>query len=428
MKTLKRTLWLMAFCAVALFGVNEAKAVSSGAEARVLLEESAALIEQQGFVEQAQRVREQVAILSDDELLEAYESIDLEALVLAQADAADASERAFASVKKAEADRRRAASARSISTGGDAGKTLQSGSIEVLNWDDVLGTGNGSVHPGQARGVRSDTPSNIVHWITIRALRTALQLSFSGLQIARDAFNICDAAAGQAVVAGGIGVCAGGNAAAACIPVAITVTVLQSLFTIADSELNYEIARRESTDYLDYRIDSAELGLIQRRAAYLNEQLLALDQNLVDYDESIRAQLQLHDDDIKNQLQLHDDDIKHQLDVHDQDIKVWLLRLQAKANLALKTQLQNMMTNNGGARALMSYTERLEEVCRLAEESITNATNAGYKVHFRAQQALDRGMALKDSDPKKAHDECRDAFQYAVSRSPHRLPGYGGRR
>jgi hypothetical protein len=74
MKTLKRTLWLMAFCAVALFGVNEAKAVSSGAEARVLLEESAALIEQQGFVEQAQRVREQVAILSDDELLEAYES------------------------------------------------------------------------------------------------------------------------------------------------------------------------------------------------------------------------------------------------------------------------------------------------------------------------------------------------------------------
>ena len=417
MKTLKRTLWLMAFCAVALFGVNEAKAVSSGAEARVLLEESAALIEQQGFVEQAQRVREQVAILSDDELLEAYESIDLERLVLAQADAADASERAVASVKKAEADRRRAASARSTSTGGDAGKTLQSGSIEVLNWDDVLGTGNGSVHPGQARGVRSDTPSNIVHWITIRALRTALQLSFSGLQIARDAFAICDAAAGQAVVGGGIGVCAGGNAAAACIPVAITVTVLQSLFTIADSELNYEIARRGSTDYLDYRIDSAELGLIQRRAAYLNEQLLALDQNLVDYDESIRAQ-----------LQLHDDDIKHQLDVHDQDIKVWLLRLQAKANLALKTQLQNMMTNNGGARALMSYTERLEEVCRLAEESITNATNAGYKVHFRAQQALDRGMALKDSDPKKAHDECRDAFQYAVSRSPNRLPGYGGRR
>ena len=82
MKTLKRTLWLMAFCAVALFGANEAGAVSSGAEARALLEESAALIEQQGFAEQAERVRAQVSILSDDELFEAYESIDLEALVI----------------------------------------------------------------------------------------------------------------------------------------------------------------------------------------------------------------------------------------------------------------------------------------------------------------------------------------------------------
>ena len=429
MKTLRRTLWALAFCGIALFSAEEAGAVSSGSEARRLLQESADLIEQQGFVDEALDVRDQLAILSDDELLDAYENIDLEALVLAQAQALAASQRASTNAQAAAVERRRrVASARSAGSAGDPARTLQSADLQTIDWVDVLGTGNGSIHPNLAKGERADSSAKILNWIVIRSLRAALQLSFSALQVARDAFPVCDTVAGQAYLAGGFGVCAGGNGASACMPLAITVTVLQAAFTIARSELNYEIAEQESTDYLDDLIDSAEIELVAERTGYLNGQLIALDDNLVAYDGRVRAQLALHDEEMKQRLETHDVEIQQRLEAHDLAIKAWLRRIQDKANLALKTQMENMLTSNGGARSGVAYLERLQEVCNLASEAISDSTAAGYKVSPKAHELLADGLAQIGTDPKRAHDDCRSAFQLAATRAIQRLPGFGGRK
>lgn len=425
MKTFKTTLWAIALCTLALFSANDAGAVSSGADARALLEESAALVESAGFAEKAREAREQLAIVSDDELFDAYRNIDLEALVLAQIEAAEAAERGRASV---EAARRISLDSQPAGNDADQRRVLQDADLEELDWDAVLGSGTGSTHPNKGKGKRSNTPESIANWNAIRDLRMAVQTAFSSLQVARDAFPVCDAAAGQTVVAGGIGVCAGGNLSAICMGLAIAVTVYQAEFTIINSELNYEIARQESSDYLDKRIDSAEIGLIMRRSAYLNEQLKSLDANLTEHDENVSEELEQHDLRVEAQLLLHDTQIKNQLEQHDAEIKVMLTEVERQIDLLLKTQLENMMASGGGARSGVAYQERLEEVCELASEAITSATNEGYKVHRRAYDLLEEGNDLMLTDPKRAHDACRSAFQYAATGSTQRLPGHGGRR
>jgi hypothetical protein len=63
------------------------------------------------------------------------------------------------------------------------------------------------------------------------------------------------------------------------------------------------------------------------------------------------------------------------------------------------------------------YTDRLVELCVHAQEAIDDAAALGYKVLPSAQQRKDEGVALIATDPKLAHDRCRDAYRMATRQS-----------
>lgn len=410
MKNLKLSLLSFVIVGISLLGASDSDAMSTGAEVRALLEESASLVEQAGLPGEARGMREQLSIFSDDELLDAYGEADLQALVDAQASALETS-------ASADAAEMRSVSPRAMESSIGSRRTLQDSEYPSVDWNIELGSGPGTTHPARDPGVRSDGAASISKWNTIREQQIAVQTAWDALTVARDAYDVCIAAGDQTAVGGGIGVCAGGNTSAVCTVVAGAVLAVQITFTVLESEWAYNLAEQQSTDFLDGAIDSAEIGKIAEGTEYLNNQLIQLDVNLGAHDTRIREQLADHDDDIKQQLQIHDEEVEERLSTHDQEIKTWLLRIQAKANLALKTQLENMLTSNGGARAGVAYLERLDEVCSLAYEAISDATAAGYKVSQTALNSWVEGDALREIDPKRAHDSCRAAYQMASSRS-----------
>jgi hypothetical protein len=112
------------------------------------------------------------------------------------------------------------------------------------------------------------------------------------------------------------------------------------------------------------------------------------------------------------------EDVDGDLAAHDADIKLILATLEAKIDLLQgavdllgKTQLEQMAHLLGGARAGVMYTDRLVELCDAAQEAIDDATALNYVVSPSLQAKVTQGIALIASDPKAAHDLCRDAYK-----------------
>jgi hypothetical protein len=113
----------------------------------------------------------------------------------------------------------------------------------------------------------------------------------------------------------------------------------------------------------------------------------------------------LHDD-----LATHDAEIKALLATIGQKIDL----LQGAVDLIAKTQLEQMAHLLGGARAGVMYTDRLVELCDAAQEAIDDAIALSYGVSPSIQAKKDLGISLIATDPKKAHDLCRDAYRKAT--------------
>ena len=88
--------------------------------------------------------------------------------------------------------------------------------------------------------------------------------------------------------------------------------------------------------------------------------------------------------------------------------------MQGDLALLLRTQIEEALHVLGGARMDVSYTDRLVEVCNVAQEAITDAAALGYHVSASVQAKLNAGIALIPTDPKMAHDLCRAAYRKAT--------------
>jgi hypothetical protein len=120
---------------------------------------------------------------------------------------------------------------------------------------------------------------------------------------------------------------------------------------------------------------------------------------------------------------IHDD-----IATHDTEIKALIATignkidlLQGAVDLVAKTQLEQMAIVLGGSRAGVMYTDRLVELCDAAQEAIDDSIALNYDVNPQLQVQRDQGVALIASDPKKAHDLCRDVYRKATRRNA-RLP------
>lgn len=119
---------------------------------------------------------------------------------------------------------------------------------------------------------------------------------------------------------------------------------------------------------------------------------------------------------------LHDD-----IATHDAEVKALIATignkidlLQGAVDLLAKTQLEQMAVLLGGARAGVMYTDRLVELCDAAQEAIDDANALNYVVNPTLQAKHDQGVALIQTDPKQAHDLCRDAYRVATRGSNKR--------
>jgi hypothetical protein len=115
------------------------------------------------------------------------------------------------------------------------------------------------------------------------------------------------------------------------------------------------------------------------------------------------------------------------LETHDAEVKALIATIGAKidllqgaVDLLAKTQLEQMAVLLGGARAGVMYTDRLVELCDAAQEAIDDATALNYVVNPTLQAKVNEGVALMATDPKKAHDLCRDAYRVSTRGSNKR--------
>ena len=409
MKLSRLALYAVALFGIAILGAKDSGAAETGDEVRALLEQSASLVEEAGLPGEARKMREQLAVVSNDELYDAYAEVDLEGLLQAQINAIEAT-------ASADAIQKRAMAAPPVKRAVQSRRPLQETDIHSIDWDAELGFIDAS-HPGRAKGERSDGAGSISKWNEIRQLQIDVSTGWQSLNAARDAYLVCTAAGDQIVVAGGIGVCAGGNTSAICVVVAGAITAVQVAFTGLEAALNVMKSMQETTDYLDSSINSAEIDSLVQRSGYLNEQLIAFDNNLTIHGQNVSSELAAHDARVKAQLNQHDLDVKAQLLQHDLDIKEMLTELERQMDLVLKTQIENMISEGGGGRSGVAYQERLQEVCDLAYEAISDASAAGYIVSQTAMERWVEGNSVIDTDPKRAHDYCRSAYQMASARS-----------
>ncbi len=120
---------------------------------------------------------------------------------------------------------------------------------------------------------------------------------------------------------------------------------------------------------------------------------------------------------------LHTDitEVESDLTTHDAEIKAELALINTKLDAmkdALdqlsKTQLEQMVLVLGGSRAGVMYTDRLPELCDAAQLAIDEADSLGYGVAPGAQAKKDEGAALIATDPKLAHDFCKQAYRLAT--------------
>ena len=410
MKLSRLALYAVALFGIAILGAKDSGAAETGAEIRALLEQSASLVEESVGAAEAQRMREKLGIFSDDELLDVYAEVDLEGLLDAQIKAAEA----YASAQAVEM---RAKSTQPGKLSVSSRRPLQDDPLADIDWYSELGSGNGTTQSGRAKGERSDPGTSIADWDDLRQQKINLDTAWDALSVARDAYTTCMAGGDQFFLGGGIGVCAGSNFALACVVVAGAVVGVQAAFTGIDIAYQLALSNQEQVDYLDAAINSTELDVLVDRTEYLNKQLIAFDDNLMEHALNVSTELAAHDARVKAQLNQHDLDIKERLAQHDFDIKVMLTELERQMDLVLKTQIENMLSSGGGGRSGVAYLERLQEVCDLAYEAISDASAAGYKV---SQTAMDRwveGNSVITTDPKRAHDYCRIAYQMASAKS-----------
>ena len=101
MKLSRLALYAVALFGIAILGAKDSGAAETGDEVRTLLEQSASLVEEAGLPGEARKMREQLAVVSNDELYDAYAEVDLEGLLQAQINAIEATASADAIQKRA---------------------------------------------------------------------------------------------------------------------------------------------------------------------------------------------------------------------------------------------------------------------------------------------------------------------------------------
>lgn len=211
---------------------------------------------------------------------------------------------------------------------------------------------------------------------TIFALREVLTAA-DGVQ--RAAMPACNAIV---IAIGG-----GGNAAGVCTISAIALSVADAALDLAEV-------------YIDDMIFCDEQVHFEQSAGSLTRL------------EYTSHQVEIHDLEIGEQLALHDDEVQVKL----RDTIARAIRIESKMDLGLKTQLEVSMDRKYNTRPSVSYEERLDELCDLAQEAIDELPSA-YVLAKHAQRSVDHGLQFKTTDPKRAASECVRGFTLATSGS-----------
>jgi hypothetical protein len=211
---------------------------------------------------------------------------------------------------------------------------------------------------------------------TLFALREALTAA-DGLQ--RAAIHGCNIT----IIAIGVG----GNAASACIISGLAIGVIDAILSSAEVIVDTVI-------FCDDQIHFAESEASEERTEFLS-----------------------------HQLELHDLEMGERVDTHDNQVQAKLLNaiaraagIEAKIDLAMKTQLEVAMDRRATRRPTIFYEDRLDELCDLAQEAIDDLP-AVYVLSTNAQKFVDDGKAFTRTNPKRAADECIRGYTAATNQS-----------